>query len=345
MHHKVLLLKKGLLSESHHKIRNRTNILNEEISLFDPKLLKLLETENLDILIYNLFLRLLPNYQNTKTHEKFKIEKGHELLEETEIKLLQTYLKEIPIILLKGGSLKYRLDIDLYKRSTDIDLLIQRKNLETATALLIKNGYRRLPCVSNGEFPMVNDLGVFLDIHYDLTASSPFIHLSQIDIDEIFRQSEFIQWASLSIRVMDIQFNWIYLLLHFSINHQFNEFILLFEIVQFMSAHKNRLDWDWLVKYSLDHNLESIVFISFYIISKFNPDLINAEANETLVQNKRRRRLLKKFADRELLTDYLLMGKRNNLKTNDLPKLCADTWKKRKMFKNGNEVWLKKEFF
>jgi len=252
----------------------------------------------------------------------------------------------IPYIFLKGLHLSGLLELKVYKRSVDIDLLFHENELQKALSCLQSLGYRKMPSEANGEFPMLHPTGTQLDVHYELVASSPFIYMSEIKIDRVFRKLEYSNLGELKLPGMNLEWSLVYLCLHFGINHQYNDFILLYEIQRFINQFEEKINWGIVKGISRLYDLEIVVAMTFLLLAEFAKEGKPYQdfSNALLESNKEVARVAN-FMDHHSLYDRLVADVHNGLETNDIPKFCANTSKKAKKFKKGNYAWNDGKYF
>jgi hypothetical protein len=313
----------------------------------NKKITSILKSENLDILLFQFIkknnIKIHPSTYN-ELYNEYKIEKGYQMMRLAIFNNVVNIIGNNKIILLKGFSLNSKFNLDLYKRSIDIDFLIEHKCNERIIKKLSSNGFTKLPSVANGEFLMKDKYGIVLDIHYNLSASSSLIHISKFRMNSIFTRTKKFEYEGFQFSTLDDDIYLIYLCLHFSINHQFNEFILLYEIIEFIKLTNKTINWAWVLRFSKKHNLQMILYITFLLINEFSKSLIHNSTLKNVLTKTSLRNQAKEFYNKHKIPINLLNNKHNGIHPDDLPKLSAHNFILRRRYNIGNRIWADKKY-
>jgi hypothetical protein len=279
-----------------------------------------------------------PALQHTLT-TAYKIEKGAQLLMDAEIRRLTAALSPLPYLFLKGRALTAQLGLDLYKRSGDIDILFHKKDLSLVIPRLQALGYRVIFSAANGEFSMQNAAGLIVDVHYNLAASSTFICLARLRVQDWFRESRLVAISGPQVPTLSLNLTFTHLCLHFAVNHRFNDFMLLFELRLFLLRYGLQLNRAWITAYARKHNFQVLLYLTLRLLASYSP----APAEQGWLEELEIPAVLRDRAEQFLtchqLDAALLSSRDNGVAVNDVPMLCADTFYKRVLYQQGIQYW------
>lgn len=299
-----------------------------------------LKKENLDLL----FLNLSDNYKdqinsfysvNDDLRVEYKIETALDHLKFREIEKFASLLKGIDFLILKGIALAGYLKMSVYKRTYDVDILIKRKDVQSVIDKLTSSGYQLIPAFCNGEFSVISPKQVPFDIHYDLTASSPFVKMSNFNYSEVKGHLQLKTLGAFKYYTFDPSLTFLYLCVHWAINHQFNNFILFYEIKKFVEFYKSEIDWSNLQKISNRMRLLYPLYLCSVIMEL--EDLIQFK-----IPDAKKQKYLA-FIEQKSILFHLLQGTNNLITTNEIPMLCVNSMIDRHLFNRGNKIWNKKK--
>jgi hypothetical protein len=279
-----------------------------------------------------------------RLRQDYLLEQAYLRYRMAEIQQLEQILPGIPHIVLKGPALLCRLGrTQAYKRSDDLDILVRKADAQRVISRLTNAGYHRLESKTNGEFSMMRDKNTTLDIHYEITASSPFIHLARLALEPFFAASERVMWQDSPMRILCPSHGLIHLVIHFAVNHQFNEFILLLEIGEYLRQYQSKFNWPRLIRYLQDNVLAEAFYICVALLQALGETALAIRPQDFVPQADRARALDAWMQANQLLA-HLLSGRRNPVETNDFPRFCANTPRKLARFNQGNLAWVKGEY-
>ena len=287
----------------------------------------------------NLTVALLP-----KLITAYRVEKGAQLLIDAEIARVARAVAAFPCLFLKGRVLATQLGLDLYKRSGDIDLLFYKSDLRKVIPVFQRLGYKLIFSEANGEFSMQNAAGLIVDVHYNLSASSTFICVSRLRVHEWFSDATGVEVGAQRVPTLSITRTFTHLCLHFAVNHRFNDYLLLFELVQYLRCYGAQLDRAWITAYAAKHRFNVLVYLTLRLITSHAPDLLDANWLTALGANAALRSRAEHFLAEHNLVAAILLPQDNDLEVNDVPKLCADTFYKKVLYQQGIQYWNFKVF-
>lgn len=208
---------------------------------------------------------------------------------------------KIEFILLKGAALIQNVYPDFGVRPlSDLDLLIKFKDLKEANTILENLGFTPLETALTYKRPKVlRDSSTrsgsltgfrlyeknsykrgkltyiknsqkflkFLDLHWELE-SFPFLRkIINFNLEEIFDRAEEVQDKK-ELRVLSPFDNLIYLCVHLSLHHSFELFWLL-DIYLLIDKYYNKINWQDLILYCEEHNIENAVYFPLYYTKKY----------------------------------------------------------------------------
>lgn len=208
---------------------------------------------------------------------------------------------KIEFILLKGAALIQNVYPDFGVRPlSDLDLLIKFKDLKEANTILENLGFTPLETALTYKRPKVlRDSSTrsgsltglrlyeknsykrgkltyiknsqkflkFLDLHWELE-SFPFLRkIINFNLEEIFDRAEEVQDKK-ELRVLSPFDNLIYLCVHLSLHHSFELFWLL-DIYLLIDKYYNKINWQDLILYCEEHNIETAVYFPLYYTKKY----------------------------------------------------------------------------
>lgn len=275
--------------------------------------LKKLQIENLDFLLFlqiDSYERANAPFKNLKRNYNYEI--GLRQLQLKEISTVISSFQQIPVAFLKGILLPYWLHLPLYKRSVDIDILIEKKHINKAAKILIDLGYQHVPTKSNGEMSFKNSAGIFLDLHYDLTASSPFIYLSNFDIESILKkQLIHVDIDGVKIPTFNVNMTFLHLCIHFTVNHQLNNFILIYELTSFIKIHFKDLDWSFINDFCMRHGLTVIVGMNLYLMNNLSDSKMHPISINEFIHSDKDKNTIQNFLTQFDIQNQLVKGQKN----------------------------------
>jgi putative nucleotidyltransferase-like protein len=325
--------------------RNADSFKNNEITL---SFIEKLKNENLDLLLYvfteiNKSKDIFDELSFKSLLESYKIEAANQLLTQTSLNFILPDLAAYNPVLLKGSIVMQKyLGLPLYKRSFDIDLLFKRRDIRNIVNVLEQKDYKLIPAGANGEFTMIKNSFPNLDIHYDITASSPFISLSSFSFKSLQKSITKIVDFSAPVSIFNLEMAFVYLCVHWGINHRFNDFILMFEILYFYRRNQAKIRLPEVFILSKRYRISKVVFIALHLINTINHDQEQVPDLSVLVSNKDVRNKLIQFTDDNNIISHIFSNTVNNIGINDVPQLCIGNFLDRMKYKRGNKIWLKR---
>jgi hypothetical protein len=255
---------------------------NEQIKFLDG-----LKYENLDLL----FLKLIQKYSGLLSgssfsytdilNREYKIEFGYQLIQENALSQIAKTI-DVEFLLLKGTALNYYLNSDLYKRRLDIDILITKENIKLFSIGLENLGYKKTPkYYAHGEISFEKSPNLFIDLHYDISVSSGLMRCFKIDSRGLFNDKIDMISGDLQYETLSLEWTLIYLCLHFVINHQINQFILLYEICELTKKRLSDIDISKLRELLFKTKTDKVFYFVYKIILTINN---NTEFNKLFNQ-------------------------------------------------------------
>ena len=263
--------KRALFNGSFDSFYNHTLQKLENVEL--DQFIKDIEEEKLEILLYKeleqkeiLVDQLIPVFKNLK--ESYKIEAAYQGMQLMETRKILEKLP-FPVLVLKGMVMRFFLQQGLYKRSGDIDLLVGKKHISDTIEKLTQLGYKKKAFYfAHGEISLFNSVNQMIDLHYDISVSSPYMSLFKINRSAFFDEKMKLEFEDTNLDTFNKEFSLLYLCIHFAINHRCSEFILLFELKEFLNIHLENLDRIKIIALSKKHHLLPILYLVLHMINK-----------------------------------------------------------------------------
>jgi len=214
------------------------------------ELIELLRLENLDFLFVNLVKDLTHSIpkQTVLEHTKAKI-----LLSEYS-NLLEKVLDEHPkLICLKGLAMEELLKLTAYKRRSDVDIIVSKSGLNNLLRSKSLKAFSILKIQNYGELTIQSERGLRIDVHYDLLSSSPFTFRYRL-LRNLNNNIKTMQIGNINLLTFDLEFNLMYLILHFVISHNMTDFILFYEISRLIVLYQEEVNIAHFITLVKKHN-------------------------------------------------------------------------------------------
>jgi hypothetical protein len=216
----------------------------------------------------------------------------HNMHYEVEGGKINKSLSELGIhcVLLKGMAFMESLYGNTWVRAiSDLDLLIDRSDYPPLKEYLFKNGFshhsselfRGTPeeylAISEsfhnevGFVKYFNELPLYLDVHWDvggLRDGSPMKTLFPINQYNWLSHTEPFCFGAAAARRLNLNMQFIHLVYHFALNHQFRGLKWFVDLCQFAAVFGNELDWAFIHKTLDDHNNKRVFGITIRLISE-----------------------------------------------------------------------------
>lgn len=196
-------------------------------------------------------------------------------------RLYDIFIKaEIQPILLKGEIyVKSLFENQLVRESCDIDLLFKKKDAVNAMHILLEEGYSFSELDELKDSNSINDYlntivhktdypelhfekkSYFIDLHWDLNYN--YFHY-QVDIDLLFSDLETIDFHGKEIKIANSTALFWSLVLHHGGKELWLKFKHIIDLLAFMERYKDKVNWDLVLKQSVEFNLSTILKTGFW---------------------------------------------------------------------------------
>jgi len=218
-------------------------------------------------------------------------------------KVLETFKKAgLQVIILKGAVLAEKIYGNLALRPmTDVDLLVKKEDLIFLDEQMKILGYRPSD-ISVKDIDLSSTYLTTLD-YRSLASNSPSFHIhwhfvnstipnesyiKDIKIEDIWRDAEKTKIADVETLTMAPHHLLIHLAEHaLRVTHSLSRLSFFCDIDEAVNSYQERLDWDQLVKDTLQFNLSRMVYQSLYFTSTF----LETKIQENVLSELRPKRL------------------------------------------------------
>ncbi len=175
---------------------------------------------------------------------------------------------EIPVILLKGAHLAEAVYKDPAARlMTDLDLMVARQNLDRASDVLARMGYRptksfwsEYETTFSHQLPIFTGKGLIpIELHWTiLTPDLPY----KIDINGLWERSQKLQASDIEIQVLSPNDLILHLGLHASMQHKLTGGLrLIYDIAATLDTYGELIDWSIIVERTACWNANRAIYL------------------------------------------------------------------------------------
>lgn len=169
----------------------------------------------------------------------------------------------------------------------DLDILIDRHNISTATQLLLQNNYDTIYSLSETQNKILENVvhdiplwsktkGIYIELHWVLSSGQFWIPLEKLNY---FNDTTFVTINNTDIPTSSTEKLFIYLCVH-GHKHQWERLEWLLDIVKLINTQPN-IDWPHIITLAKHVDAERIVFSTFYLCQQLFgiqiPSCINKE--------------------------------------------------------------------
>ncbi len=206
---------------------------------------------------------------------------AHNILLSNELnKILNSFeKKEIPVVVLRGLALAQTVYKNIALRATtDIDLLVQKKDLSRVIRALLELKFRPLQGglitkEYSTELCFVKQLvsrekyfsAVYVDVHQDITSSIRLKRIIKIDTQGVIRRAHPTRIENVNMLVMAPED----LLLHLTLRHCFERLIRLCDLTEVIKLKKSELNWQSLVQKVKESRIAGIMYYTLWYARQF----------------------------------------------------------------------------
>ncbi|MDY6793192.1 MAG: nucleotidyltransferase family protein [Thermodesulfobacteriota bacterium] len=158
----------------------------------------------------------------------------------------------ISAILLRGPGLALKYYPGTFLRYfRDVDIIVRREDLKTAEKILYNLGFcfegEKDYWNKRGEWPFT-DGRVTVELHWD---AYPAICLKMYQSTNFWEETETIELDGFPIQSLSVNHLLLSSCLHFSWEHKLDRLVRLVDIRQIVKIDNDKIDWDWVVDFSL----------------------------------------------------------------------------------------------
>lgn len=241
--------------------------------------------------VYN---RIKTNYDILPEETRNRLEKAY--LKDTAYK---TYLiceagkvlnslnnASIPVLALKGIALAETIYSGTVSRSMgDIDILVRKKDLDTAKEKLLKLGYNFHSTNQGNHITLIkkDNWNIRLEVHWDIVNRiNPLQRYAfKINTDEIWENAAPITVAGEKTLGMYPEDLIIYLSCHL-LRDYYASFKWFIDIDRITRYYGERLDWEKLISTAKRYKISKLVYYAFYFVNNFLDGVVPMEVMEKL---------------------------------------------------------------
>ena len=209
----------------------------------------------------------------------------------------------ISTILLRGPGLALKYYPEAYLRYfRDIDIIVSHENLKTAEKILYDLGFsfdgEKDYWDKRGEWPFTNG-HVTVELHWD---AYPVNCLKMYQSTNFWEEKETIDLDGFATKGLSVNHLLLSSCLHFSCEHKLDRLVRLIDIRQIVKIDNDKIDWDWIVNYSLKSSQRLAAGQAF----RFARELVGADIPDIVLRRLEPNSFLEKNADKIFSPKYLL---------------------------------------
>ena len=211
----------------------------------------------------------------------------------------------IKLIPLKGivlGNLVYH-NPALRPIFSDIDILLNKKDVAPASILLRKMGYNYIPYNATHEESFKNDTAI-IDIHWDIAA--PW--LSKIKISHLWERVVYLQFDNHKFKTLSFEDMLLTLPLQIRCDFPGVRLIRCCDIHELLWQHKDSLDWDYILKAGREYRLSGSLLFALLLSKSLFSSPVPEEAIRKLVS----------YSAKRMLLSFIILKKVDSLFNEDL---------------------------
>lgn len=182
----------------------------------------------------------------------------------------------IRVIVLKGAYLADKVYPHIGLRVMgDIDLLVNKSDLEIAQKLLLQRGYQQSEQLSIADqckkshhlIPFLNENAIMIEIHW--TLSRHFQHQNKIIVPSLWARARPCCIAGEDVLILSPEDSVMHLCIHNSYNHLFVLWLKAFcDFAETVKYYHDEIDWEKVLQYAVSWNLVRCVYITLYFVSE-----------------------------------------------------------------------------
>jgi hypothetical protein len=201
-------------------------------------------------------------------------------------------------LLLKGFALAEFLYPSLGMRGmSDVDLLVRRDDLGAVDLCLEEFGYRAVDTdvagalrnpegyLSTMEYHRKDETPPILHIHWHpVNTSVPADIFSPFfSVDRLWEKASVVHLDDVETRILSPEHLLLYLCEHaLRVNHSFDRLILVYDIFQALTFHKNHIDWDAVIDESRTFHLSDLLYYGLAVVTLYTGPVVPGEVLEGL---------------------------------------------------------------
>ena len=201
-------------------------------------------------------------------------------------------------LLLKGVALAEFLYPSLGMRGmSDVDLLVRRDDLGAVDLCLEEFGYRAVDTdvagalrnpegyLSTIEYHRKDEMPPILHIHWHpVNTSVPADIFSPFfSVDRLWEKASVVHLDDVETRILSPEHLLLYLCEHaLRVNHSFDRLILVYDIFQTLTFHKNHIDWDAVIDESRTFHLSDLLYYGLAVVTLYTGPVVPGEVLEGL---------------------------------------------------------------
>lgn len=233
--------------------------------------------------------------------------------------------QNIEVIPLKGAVLaQHAYNNGALRPYSDIDILVQEKDLLRVADFLISLGYVNQEAILMLSHPFIlkkfSDISFVHPVHHTIIELHWKLNKNDVsvlrDINALFENAIKISYQNQAFNSLPIEEEFIYLCMHAS-KHRWERLEWMNDINRLYERHQATYDWDKLLFIAQKENYYSAYFLGLTLLQKLFNQTIAHEPTATLMKNRKVDKLYKKVM---LLhcQDYILSAKKSGMRYMEL---------------------------
>ena len=230
---------------------------------------------------------------------------AHSIQMQTTARKIFRHLEKAKIqsIILRGSGLALKYYPEAFLRYfRDIDIIVSHENLKTAEKILYDLGFsfdgEKDYWNKRGEWPFTNG-HVTVELHWD---AYPANCLKMYQNTNFWEETEAIDLDGFTIQSLSVNHLLLSSCLHFSCEHKLDRLVRLIDIRQIVKIDNDKIDWDWIVNYSLKSSQRLAAGQAF----RFARELAGADIPDIVLRRLEPNSFLEKSADKIFPPKYLI---------------------------------------
>jgi hypothetical protein len=195
----------------------------------------------------------------------------------------------IPVIVLKGGYLAQVVyESPALRTMGDLDVLVQREDLDRTAAVLAGMGYAPLyEGVEEVDYtrhhhlrPLAGPEGVRVEIHWNIVRPTPAV---DVDLDGLWGRARGFRLAGVEAQALAPEDLLLHLCLHASFSHKFRVGLrACWDILEVTRRHADTIDWEELVRRARQWRVDRYVYLTLRLVRELLGADIPQEATTAL---------------------------------------------------------------